>query len=267
MSRLPLRLVASAGLLACASTGASALSLDVTVTNTQSAGGLYLTPFLSVFHDGTYDAFDAGSAPSAGVEAIAEDGDVSVEIAAIGTSDTRQVEVVANPGGFPGAPVLDPGESTTITVDVDPTKTQFFSFLSMVIPSNDNFIGNDNPLAYRLFDANGMPTALNLITVTADMVWDAGTEANNGFGAAFSSMGGTATETNEGISLQGDLSFLTSIATPPGVTVTSAPSGRETLATIAFAPTPTPVPLPAGLPLALVGLAALGLVARLQKPA
>ncbi|MEO1550331.1 MAG: spondin domain-containing protein [Pseudomonadota bacterium] len=259
------RLLAAASLLVIGTTGAHAVSLDVTITNEQSAGGLYLTPFLTVFHDGTYDAFDAGAAPSAGVEAIAEEGDVSVEQASIGTSDTRVVNVAANADGFPGAPVLDPGESVTLSINLDPLKTPYFSFLSMVIPSNDNFIGNDDPLAYRLFDATGMLTALNLITVTADSVWDAGTEANNGFGAAFSSMGGTATETDEGIALQGDLSFLASIATPPGVSVNTTPSGQEALATISFAP--TPVPLPAGLPLSLVALAALGLAARTRSAA
>ena len=48
----------------------------------------------------------------------------------------------------------------------------------MVVPSNDAFVGNDDPLAIPLFDAFDNLIAQTII-VTGDQVWDAGTEVND----------------------------------------------------------------------------------------
>ncbi|THH38693.1 VPLPA-CTERM sorting domain-containing protein [Aliishimia ponticola] len=246
---------------------AAAVPIDVTITNTQPGGGLYLTPLLSIFHDGSFDTFDAGSSASAGVELLAEEGspagviaDVEAANTANGTSHTTAV--LANPAGFAGAPVLDPGESTTITVDLDPTSHRYFSFLSMVIPSNDTFIGNDDSMAYELFDAMGGFSALSDITVTAGDAWDAGTEADDGNGAAFAPPTATgATDTADPIAALADLDFLIGRPQAPGGTVGSA-SG--VLATISFAEV-APVPLPASFPLLALGVAGLGMIRRRQN--
>ena len=47
----------------------------------------------------------------------------------------------------------------------------------MAIPSNDAFIGNDNPMAYKIA-ANGSLQSLS-IDVFGSMLWDAGTEMND----------------------------------------------------------------------------------------
>ncbi len=61
---------------------------------------------------------------------------------------------------------------------------QFFTFGSMVVPSNDHFIGNDSPTQYRLFDNAG-----NLLISTINQfgrdIWDAGSEVESVAGAAF----------------------------------------------------------------------------------
>ena len=243
---------------------ASARTLEITVTNEQAQGGLYLTPLLTIFHDGSFDSFDAGSAASAGVEALAEEGDVGGVVAEVnqanadnGTSHTTAV--IANPAGFGGAPVLDPGEVTTIRVDLDAATQRFFSFLSMVIPSNDTFIGNDNAQAYELFDALGAFVFTGPIEVFASDAWDGGTELDDGNGAAFAPpTGSPATETTDPVSGLADLDFLIGRPQAPGGTVQSA-SGL--LASIRITEV-APVPLPAGLPLLLAGLAGLGLLRR-----
>ena len=49
-------------------------AVQVTFENLQPADGFYLTPVFAGFHDGSFDVFDAGTAASASLEAVAEDG-------------------------------------------------------------------------------------------------------------------------------------------------------------------------------------------------
>lgn len=241
---------------------ANATMLQFEFTNNSASEGLYLTPFLSVFHDGTYDAFNAGATASAGIEAIAEEGDVSVERAAAEAAGFTTA-VAANAAGFPGAPVIDPGETASFVIDLDPTSERFISFFSMVIPSNDIFIGTNNPTAYSLFDAAGNFSGIGPIEILGGDVYDAGTEENNGLGAPFSADGGTATDTPGGvISLGPDLSVLAGITRPAGLgPVITTQGASDLLATVTVTEI-APVPLPAGGLLLLGGLAAMGGVLR-----
>jgi hypothetical protein len=141
---------ATCGLLLA--TAAEAKVVEVSITNNQAAGGLYLTPLLSIFHDGTFDPFDVDSAASQAVEDLAEEGDGMGLLTEAGVPSSGPI---LSPGGFAGAPVIDPGETATLRFDVDEGSDRYFSFFSMVIPSNDNFVGNDNPTAYEVFDADG----------------------------------------------------------------------------------------------------------------
>lgn len=221
------------------------------MTNLQPEDGLYLTPCLLVLHDGTYDAFDGGAAASPGVEAIAEEGDVSVEQAVVAG---RTSGVASAPGGFPGMPVLDPGETARVLLDVDPAMGRYLTFLSMVIPSNDTFLGNDDPLAYEVFDAGGAFREIGPITVVGGQAWNAGTEIDDGQGAAFSTAGGVGSDEGGVVGLVGDLSFLLGTPIAAGGAIGSVPGPQDALASITVAP----VPVPASLPLALAALAALG---------
>jgi hypothetical protein len=257
------------GALAVVSMGAAAeaATIEVTVTNTQAPGGLYFTPLLGIFHDGNYDTFNFGAnGTSAGVTAIAEGGDVSVERAAADAdSAVNRTEVLTSPGGFPGAPVFDPSEAQTFTFDLDETEDLYFTFLSMIIPSNDLFVGNADPRAYKLFDANGDFTGLSDIRVYGSDVWDNGTEANDNQGAAFNAAGGTSSVTDEGVTrTNGNLDFLLGENTAAGTTISSVPGAGGLIATISFNQV-APVPLPAALPLLLAGLGGLGAVRRRRR--
>jgi hypothetical protein len=67
---------------------------------------------------------------------------------------------------------------------VDTAVNPYFSFAAMVVPSNDYFLGNDNPLGFKLFDAGGN-LLINEIVITAGHVWNAGSEAFSIPNAAF----------------------------------------------------------------------------------
>jgi hypothetical protein len=244
---------------------AQAKTLQVTIENLSGANGLYLTPVLNVFHDGSYAGFQVGAAASPELEAIAEEGMVGGEIARInGLGIGAQTAVATGPQGFgslPGQPpVLDAGEVTTFTITLDPTDNRYFSFLSMVIPSNDTFIGNANPTAYELFDDSGVFTNLSTILVDGADIWDGGTEENDGLGAAFSAAGGTATDTVGGVVESSPVDFLFGQPTVAGFTVDGAAVGPA-LASITITEV-VPVPLPAAMPLLLAGLGVMGFAAR-----
>ena len=74
-----LGLTASIGLAGAA----AATTVSITITNNQDVGGLHLTPLLAMFHDGSFDAFDAGSASSSAVQLLAEEGSPADVIAEI----------------------------------------------------------------------------------------------------------------------------------------------------------------------------------------
>lgn len=170
---------------------AGAAGLLVTVENRAPTNGLYLTPFWVAFHDGTFDLFDAGEVlpPGGGLENVAEDGVTSVLMAEFAASDAAANGgidgVIVAPEGFPGAPVFDPHDEASALFDVDPAVNRYFSFASMVIPSNDAFVANESPTRYELFDDEGEFNGPIVIDVRGSMAWDAGTEANTEMDAAF----------------------------------------------------------------------------------
>jgi hypothetical protein len=174
---------------AAASVQAQARDIIVTVENLAPSGGIYFTPVWVGLHDGKYDLFDPGGLSSEALERIAEDGDASalrMEFEAAAGGDAGGFDdVITAPAGFGGAPVFDPGDSASIQVNVDSKANRYMSFLSMIIPSNDAFIGNSNPKAIELFDAAGDFTGKKIITILGSMIWDAGTELNTEMDAAF----------------------------------------------------------------------------------
>ena len=164
-------------------------AITVTVTNTLGAGGTFLTPLWFGFHDGAnFDLFDAGSAASLGLERLAEDGSVE-GIAAEFSQQTGANGVDATIIGGAGAPgPIDPGEtiSFTLNVNADDVGPGYFTWATMVIPSNDAFLAApDNALTDRIFDDQG--NFLGPITIQrfGNDVLDAGTEVNTEDGAAF----------------------------------------------------------------------------------
>ena len=208
-----------AAMLAGVHSSALATQVSITVENLTPSGGLYFTPLWVGFHDGTFDSFDLGAMASSSIEAIAEEGAVGGIRADFASVAGGVDAVVTAPAGFPGPPVFDPGEISSLTIDLNPASNRYFSFSSMVIPSNDAFIGNDNPMAYEIFDATGVFADPLEILVLGNEIWDAGTEVNDGQGAAFSALGGTSTDETALISVHSGLGSLLGTDTVAGTTI------------------------------------------------
>jgi hypothetical protein len=236
--------------------------VQFTVTN-EGNSDFFLTPVWFAFQNGGFDLFDAGAAASPALEALAEDGIVSgLQADFAGSGQPGNIQgVAANAAGFGGAPVIDPGETATAFVTpINPASYQYLTFASMVIPSNDAFIGNADPLAYQVFTPAGAindPSGVFTIEILASDIWDAGTEVNNTQGAAFSN-GNPATDENGVVTLAPDLSNFVGTQTAAGTTINDLFSGDEVVATISVSLVPVPEPASA----ALVGAGALALLRR-----
>ncbi len=157
----------------------------VSIKNQAPDGGVYLTPVWLGYHDGSFDTFNANETASEGIERMAEDGDFAALAADFEASASGMGQVVLNPEGFGGAPLFDPGFKSTEMVYLDPSSNRYLSYAAMLLPSNDAFIANDNPMAYPIFNADGEFNGPVNIKVYGNQVWDAGTEANTESDAAF----------------------------------------------------------------------------------
>jgi hypothetical protein len=159
---------------------ASAEAIEITFENLLPSGSPAFTPVFFGLHDGGFDLFDSGTPASAALELVAELGDTSM----------LSAEFVATPGTGPSGTAAGPvlgGGSTLITFDpADPTSSRYLTFATMVVPSNDLFIGNGNPMGIEIFDAGGSFVGPITIDIFGADVWDAGTEMNDALdGAAF----------------------------------------------------------------------------------
>lgn len=164
--------VAVAGILA-AGPPSDLTTVTVIIENLAPPGGTYLTPVWVGFHDGGFDLYDNGAAISPELERLAEDGNTGPLMMAFGGI---QATILSDTG----MPPLAPGETATMsfTLDGRDQANRYFSYASMVIPSNDAFIANGDPRAHKIFNNGGHFRGVDFIVYGA-AVNDAGTELND----------------------------------------------------------------------------------------
>lgn len=167
-------ILASSAVLSTA-TMAKAATIRVTVESLTPDNGTFLTPVWTGFHDGNFDIYNQGEAASPGLERLAEDGDFAALSAEFLDSGAGTVD-----GAVFGDPVIAPGTTAIATFELDETlaSSQYFSYASMVIPSNDAFVANGNPLAHQIIDDGGNFIGADFI-IAGGEVLDAGTEVND----------------------------------------------------------------------------------------
>lgn len=156
----------------------------VTIENTAPYNGTFLTPVWVGFHNGQFDTYDRGALAntlpvpgSVALERLAEDGNTGPI-----TSDFDTLVPLGAQGTITSngpIPPIGPSQIVSRLFPVDPDQTRYFSYASMVIPSNDAFIANGNPLAHPVFDENGNFIGGEPFYVPGSSVLDAGTEVND----------------------------------------------------------------------------------------
>lgn len=245
-------LVFGIGVLVLAAS-ASAVPVRITVESVAPANGVRFTPVWFGIHDGSFDTLDSGFPASAELERLAEDGDPSfISGVFSGVADGVAFGPVTVPGQ---PPIYHPGETGSVVLDVDPSADLYLSYLSMIIPSNDAFIGNDDPTVYKLSDAGKLQYLT--IDVLGFGIWDAGTEVNDEVPANTPLLGQMMANTGlaEGGVVRPHSGFL-----PGGNVLADFPDADFTVANYPVAQIHVvPIPEPTGLLLAAIGAATVGL--------
>jgi hypothetical protein len=178
---------------------AQADDIRVTIENLSEDEGFFFTPFWIAAHNGSFDMFDRGSFSQPNwpdMTEIAENGNTgplgeAFANSGAGMAGGRSMTVIAD---TVGPPPFNPGESATVDSNIgDASVSRYFNFTSMVIFSNDLFLGNDDAMAYEVFDVNGGFNGPIDILIFRRDVNDNGSEVNKAFGdAAFSTNNGQA---------------------------------------------------------------------------
>jgi len=154
--------------------------VTVTIENLAPDNGVFLTPFWVGFHNGNFDTYDRDAPVSHNLERLVEDGNtapLSEEFLASGFGIVDGT--IAGLEGEAAGPI-DPGETVTATFTLESTEatSRYFSYASMIIPSNDAFIANGDPLVREIFDADGNFLGAEFI-VAGSQILDAGSEVND----------------------------------------------------------------------------------------
>ena len=264
---------------------AQPVTLQVTFTNLAPAGGTYVTPVWFGFHNGNFDIADPGqNVAGTFVEALAEDGAL-MPMPGI-TTPTIMPAFTASGHGYaqgalmgPGSTLLDgsprppgpiaPGQTVSMHVTLDRSQLTYFSFATMVIPSNDFFVANLDARAHLIFDASGTFQPINL-AIPGSAVLDAGTEPNTESmqTTAFFPGPNVGLGEAEGGTLRNATGYI-----PDGPILTYAPNGVRVFGNAQFsvpgyqigAISVAVVPEPGSLALLASGLAFTGLIAYRSK--
>ncbi len=236
--------------------------IQVTAENLAPTNSVSFAPLRVGFNNGSYDSFNIGQTATAPIISIAEGGSGSDWFPAFAAADPNATlgTVVPNPPG----PLLPSGMASAL-FDIDTDINPFFTFGSMVVPSNDYFIGNDDPQEYQLFDVAGN-LILNEINVLANEIWDNGSEAFDPANAAFLVGGTNALRTPQNGVVNFDFAELAGfngLTTGAGYVFNSQLTANTPVYRIRFTVVAIPEPGTA----ALVGVGMLGMVLRRRRRA
>lgn len=186
--------------LATSTAAAQDVRVRVTFESLVPEQGNFFTPVFSAFHDGTFDIYDSGvpafgpnaPVPNDALERLAEDGATGPLMAEfLATGAGTAVGTVPGPNG-----PIAPGDVTGADFLLDPhaPSSRYFSWASMVLPSNDAFIANGNPKELEVFDANGQFARGRSFEIGTGYL-DAGTEVNDELPATTAFFGQAAPNT------------------------------------------------------------------------
>lgn len=225
--------------------------VTVTIRNVAPVNSVSFAPLRLGFGNGTFDAFNINQSATAPIISVAEGGSGSAWFPAFQAAEPNAV--LGSVGG-----ALTPGStaSNTFLVDSMSANNRFFTFASMVIPSNDLFIGNDNPSAFQLFDATGN-LLISQINQNVGQIWDAGSEAPDPANAAFVVGGNNNARTPQNGFVtfsSSELGVFNGLQTAAGYTFTNAGIADPSTRIYEIGLSVTAVPEPSSMILGSIGL-------------
>lgn len=149
--------------------------VKIVVTNMAPENGTRQTPVWIGLHDGTFDLYNRGEMVSPALERLAEDG----------TTAPLSEMFLMSPGavwdGVVGDGPIQPQTSAELEFRVMVKKGMplYLSYATMVLPSNDAFLANGDPMAHLVFKSNGKPARFQPVMDMGSDVLDAGSEVND----------------------------------------------------------------------------------------
>ncbi|MDB9516102.1 spondin domain-containing protein [Roseofilum reptotaenium CS-1145] len=174
--------------------------VTVTIENAAPNLGTSLTPFWVGFHNGRFDTYDRGAPASPGLEQLAEDGNNNLISQEFANSGFGNLDATI------GSAPIPPGATVRQTFNIDASQGRYFNYASMILPSNDTFVANGNPLVHEIFDANGNFVGADIL-ISGSQALDAGTEVNDEIPANTAFFGQTTP--NTGVDQNGTIQLAT----------------------------------------------------------
>jgi hypothetical protein len=137
--------------------------------------GVWFSPIWAGIHNGGFDFFNVGETAADSVRFLAESSDLGPIRSQFSNNTRNNVFQTSTGGGN-----ISPGDEreTCFSIDEnDLTQDLYLSYAAAVLPSNDAFIGNNNPTQYKIYDASD--EELEDVQFCVNEVLDAGTEGTS----------------------------------------------------------------------------------------
>lgn len=152
--------------------------------------GTVPTGLLLFFHDGSFDTYDMGRPADDALRGWIKDEGNEALAEKLHAADPDAFIEATNASAPWGAEYagdnLEPrNPHGDVDPEPDPARHRYLSFLSRIHPSDDAFVGNDDPMRYEIFDVNGKFTGPLVIDVYGADVLDAGTRRNDETGLVY----------------------------------------------------------------------------------
>lgn len=167
--------------------------VKVDVENLSPTGGVSITPVWVGFHDGSFDSYNPGASAQLGLELLAEDGntqqiteDFNNNLTYINSNNESETvpstQVGQRVDGTLGRGPITPGNKVSGMFEIvdEDDANRYFSYASMILPSNDYFIANGNPTIRDLLPLLSKDvSSISFNVGLSGVVNDAGTEIND----------------------------------------------------------------------------------------